>query len=392
LSQKPNSLGFGHYPALDGLRAVAVLMVVVTHFGLWIPSVRRFFWPGALGVDIFFVLSGFLITSLLIREFEVYGTVSLKRFYARRFLRLTPAYWLMLGVTMFTLQIFLPETAARLHANNIFASCLLYLSNWKRAFGVNIDPLVHTWSLAIEEQFYLIWCPLLCVMLSRFKNRTLIAFVTLSINLLLIVVLESRIELGMWGKDYLYNATECRFHALLFGALTGMIFCWRLGGERILASRGFDLLALAALVSGVLLASKFAEPNQSTYRVLPGFAVACSILVLWLVTRSTSPFHSLLRFPALVWIGKVSYGLYLWHFVVLALVLEFQWPLWVRGLTYITISFIVTAASYYFLERPFLKLKERFAPTGEYADRNGDSIKAAPIPSCSAIAAATSGT
>jgi peptidoglycan/LPS O-acetylase OafA/YrhL len=372
VNQRSNNLGFGHYPALDGLRGVAVLIVVVTHFALWIPSIKRFFEPGLLGVDIFFVLSGFLITSILLKEFQARKKIDLKKFYIRRCLRLTPAYWLILAITfIFTYQIFPPATAVRLHANNAFAGCLLYISNWQRAFGVNLDPLGHTWSLAIEEQFYLMWCPLLCWMLSRLRQRALIVLATLLLNLILIMVLESRIQWGTFGKDYLYNATDCRFNALLFGALTSMIFVWQLSSEKILASRAFNLVALAALGLSVLLASNFEESNQSTYRVLPWFAAACSILILWLVTRSTSPFHSLLRFPALVWIGKVSYGLYLWHNVVLAFVRQFQWPLWMQFFFYITLSLITTACSYYFLERPFLKLKERFAaPTADFENKS----------------------
>jgi peptidoglycan/LPS O-acetylase OafA/YrhL len=372
MNQRSNSLAFGHYPALDGLRGVAVLIVVISHFALWIPSINRFFRPGLLGVDIFFVLSGFLITSVLLKEFQARDRISLKKFYIRRCLRLTPAYWLILAFTfIFAYQIFPPATAARLYANNAFAGCLFYFSNWQRAFGVNLDPLSHTWSLAIEEQFYLIWCPFLCWMLSRLRHRALIVLVTLLVNLILIMALESRIQLGTFGKDYLYNATECRFNALLFGALTSMIFVWELSSEKILASRAFDLVALAALCLGVFLGSHFSESNQSTYRVLPWFAAACSILILWLVTRSTSPFHSLLKFPALVWIGKVSYGLYLWHNLVLAFVRQFQWPLWMQFFFYITLSLITTACSYYLLERPFLKLKKRFeAPTAGFANKS----------------------
>jgi peptidoglycan/LPS O-acetylase OafA/YrhL len=120
--------------------------------------------------------------------------------------------------------------------------------------------------------------------------------------------------------------------------------------------------------------------------------LALAMMIPWMVMRKRTFVHSGLSFPPLVWIGRVSYGLYLWHHFVVGVVRDQPWPLAAKVVVGLAISFGVTTISYYLLERPFLKLKERFPLTGKYADRTVDSMKIAPIPSRSAIAAVTSGT
>ncbi len=362
---------FNHFPVLDGVRGIAVLMVVVTHFGSLSPANYHYFHPGLLGVDIFFVLSGFLITSILLQEFERTHWIDLKNFYARRFLRLMPAYWLCLLFLHFVAPHFLSgNEAEQASSNRNLFIALIYMTNWQAVFGEYIGVFGHLWSLAVEEQFYLIWAPLFLTLLVRMKSRASIACTTVCFTLLLFVGFEMKIELGETAKFYL-GATDSRLIPLLVGAITSMTFLWRRLPLKFLASRWFDLVALISFVSAVVLASQYFLPVVSSYRVLPWFALAVAILILWLVTRSSSNVHSVLSFPPLVWVGRVSYGLYIWHHFFVAFVREKTWPLSVKLCVGVTASFLVTVGSYYLLERPFLKLKERFkAPAAQGVDNN----------------------
>src|SRR5882724_6762406 len=247
---------FGRYPALDGVRGIAVLLVVVAHFALLFPASH--ISGGLLGVDVFFVLSGFLITSILIKEFDTGGEISLRNFYARRFLRLMPAYWtLLMLIYLFAYQILPPIQAALVRGDNTLLSCLLYYSNRSRMAGQSLGVLTHTWSLSIEEQFYFMWAPLLYLMLALLKHRHLILLATATINILLVVILERRIQQGVL-TTYLYNAIECRLFAIMIGSLIAMVVAWRVLSPRFLASRAHSCLASVAFcaVLGLGLAFK----------------------------------------------------------------------------------------------------------------------------------------
>ena len=351
---------FNHFPVLDGVRGIAVLMVVVTHFGSLSPASYHYFHPGLLGVDIFFVLSGFLITSILLQEFERNHWIELKNFYARRFLRLMPAYWLFLLFLHFVAPHLLSGHEAELASSNRnLLIALIYMTNWQAVFGEYIGVFAHLWSLAVEEQFYFIWAPLFLALLMRMKSRVSIAGTTVCFTVLLLVGFEMKIELGDVAKLYL-GATDSRLIPLLVGAITSMTFLWRRLPLKYLASRWFDFLALISFVCAVVLASRYFLPVVSSYRVLPWFAVTVAVLILWLVTRNSSHVHSVLSFPPLVWVGRVSYGLYIWHHFFVAFVREKTWPLSMKLCVGLAASFLVTALSYYLLEKPFLKLKERF--------------------------------
>ncbi|HET9730382.1 MAG TPA: acyltransferase, partial [Acidimicrobiia bacterium] len=209
--------------SLDGLRAVAVIAVVAYH--LWphaLPS-------GFLGVDMFMVLSGFLITGLLLREHRATGTIRLGAFWGRRFRRLIPALMLMLAAVALFVYAFGPDTMARpVRVQGIAA--LLYVANWKLVLdGVSYggqlaahSPLVHLWSLGIEEQFYLLW-PLVCFVLLRTqRGRQVAPFVAVAgaaASAVLMAVLYQR------GTDTarLYYGTDTRAHAFLLGATSAFV-------------------------------------------------------------------------------------------------------------------------------------------------------------------------
>jgi peptidoglycan/LPS O-acetylase OafA/YrhL len=203
----------GYRPALDGLRGVAVLAVVATH------SKLASGWAGDVGVDIFFVLSGFLITSLLIEEWNAFHSISLRRFYARRALRLLPA--LMVVIAVFVIWHCVANSravAARTALDGLNA--LFYSTNWMLALGLRqpVHVFAHTWTLSIEEQFYLTWPLILILLLSRSGSRgSMLRWVVLGIFLFFIerVLITASAPSGLY--NWLFYGTDARADAMLTG-------------------------------------------------------------------------------------------------------------------------------------------------------------------------------
>ena len=221
-----NKKVFGYQPALDGVRAIAVLLVMLGHLGL--------VSAGGLGVDIFFVLSGYLITAILVSEFSTTGGISLKKFYARRALRILPAVILLLAVLNILVEA--TQTSEQAHTfqwNSLGA--LFYIANWLRAFGRGIGILGHLWSLSIEEQFYLLWPIALAFLLSRKLKRSQILIV---IGFAVVLVNLDRIYLyrGIESFNRIYNGLDTRADALLVGCAFG------LSGYMFLSRRVFAVL------------------------------------------------------------------------------------------------------------------------------------------------------
>jgi peptidoglycan/LPS O-acetylase OafA/YrhL len=344
---------FGYEPALDGIRAVAVLFVMAGHLNL--------VYAGGLGVDIFFVLSGYLITAILVSEFSASGRISLKKFYARRALRILPAVILLLLALNIFVAITQPrEEAATLRWDSLGA--LFYIANWLRAFGHDIGILGHLWSLSIEEQFYFFWPITLAFLLSRNLSPNKIV---LLIGLAVLLVNADRIYIyrGIESFNRIYNGLDTRADALLIGCALG------LSGYGILPRRVFALPGLigAGFVGYVLFRS---YPVRANLQVLFGltiggslFAVGVALSLAAVLSNPQSIFAKLLRLPPLVWTGRLSYGLYLWHYPIFTFVAG-----WLPGLTplgsmalKICGTFLSATLSYYFLERPCLNLKRKFS-------------------------------
>jgi len=343
----------GHLPGLDGIRAVAVLAVVAYHLG-W--DVLR---GGFLGVEVFFVVSGYLITSLLLEERGTTGRTDLGRFWMRRARRLLPALLVMLaGVAVWTL-LFADPLAAELRRDLVPA--LVYVSNWWQIVGVDTpyfaptDPplLRHLWSLAVEEQWYLLW-PLLFPLVVRWSGgrRARAAGVLFGLACTLMVTTA----VASWGADddllnLLYLSTVTRSTGLLAGAAAA--FVWRPWQgrhdrvpTRVLESAGLVSLVVLAVASVVLTVS-----GPALYR--GGLAVATLasvVLVAAAVHPASGRLARVLGHPALTAIGRRSYGLYLWH-----------WPIivfcgaqgdWSGTVTALALTVVVTEASYRFVETP----------------------------------------
>ena len=367
LHRTDEKVTFQHIPALDGVRAIAVLFVVIYHAVLVVPALKPFVNGGFLGVDIFFVLSGFLITSILLKEFDATQDISFKNFYMRRFLRLMPAYWLQLVLLfLFAYQAFPKSEADKLYGNHNFVYAFLYLTNWERALdGSEVTGLLsHTWSLAIEEQFYLFWAGFLFLMLRRLKRNSII-MTTAGIIVFTVVFRAFRWQ-GRESVDFLYNAFDSRMDALLVGCLISQLISWKMLPTTFLASRWLDLCGLVSLWIAIAIVFNLSDSYFSPFLYQGGFtvfALAIGVIVVWLVNRSENLARRFLELRPMRWVGKTSYGLYLWHSITISYVF-YSFPDWhasVKLAMAFTLALTLTAISYYFLELPFLQLKKRFS-------------------------------
>ena len=313
-----NEQPLGYVAALDGLRAVSVIAVIAYHAGLdAVPG-------GFLGVEVFFVISGFLITTLLIEEKSSTGTVSLRGFWLRRFRRLMPALFAMLAVTLLVVT-FASTTSAPEFRRDVIAG-IAYASNWWQIFGVDtpyfgtgsLPVLRHLWSLAVEEQWYLAW-PLVfvaCTGRSKFRRVPLgvVALVT-SVGIMVATGLafvpddEARTNL-------LYLGTHTRSSGIILGAAFALLrpVTSTNSSHRRFLDGALTCAAAASLGAIGVLASILHVEDAALYRGGLAATSIASIIVVAVVVRSRDGLVAqLLSIPWLVAIGKRSYGLYLWH-------------------------------------------------------------------------------
>jgi peptidoglycan/LPS O-acetylase OafA/YrhL len=346
--------GAGGLPAgrraeLDGLRGLAVLAVAAHHSGL-----RRFFPGGFLGVDVFFVLSGFLITVLLLRE-HAGGGVSLRRFYLRRARRLLPALAVLLAFCC-------AWAAFRVRPNRahaIYRAVLLtaaHAANGAWACSAPLDLLGHAWSLSVEEQFYLAWPPLLVLLLRRRVGPRAIGLLAAAG-----VVASAACRAAVWcapgpaAAQAAAVSLVCRADALLLGCLAALAAsCGRLPrtGGRVVAWASAGLLVLGGALCR----------EGDAWLYLGGFtlvAAAAAVVVTALACAPTPLASAVLGWRPLAWLGRVSYGLYLWHFPLLSAapkllhgVLPCTHRLaWLNGPLSFAAALLAATLSYYALER-----------------------------------------
>jgi peptidoglycan/LPS O-acetylase OafA/YrhL len=341
------------------VRAVAVGLVLMHHaVAFLVPDgVGRIVPGGFVGVDLFFVLSGFLITSLLLEESLETGTVCVKNFYARRGLRLLPALVAVLLATS------LDGVIHRTPVGNVLitdAIVFFYSANWFKTFGTDVPHLGHTWSLAVEEQFYLVWPWLLVLALRRRLHPRRAA-----IYLLGGILMSAVIRAFLWsqaGGDYerVYFRTDARADALLVGAFLALVWRsrWRAG---VHIARALQLTAILIL-AGVAI---FLEVH-SNWLMYGGFTVvAIASAILIATVLDGSPWHSslvaaFLGLSVLTHVGRISYGLYLWHVPVYVFVKRLHAPAPLAAFVGVAATFIVAELSMRLVERPFLRLKSRF--------------------------------
>jgi peptidoglycan/LPS O-acetylase OafA/YrhL len=337
----------GYRPALDGIRGLAIAAVVSQHaFG--IPT------AGYLGVDLFFVLSGFLITTLLLEEHAEHGAISLRAFYRRRALRLLPALLVAIGVLLLV-ELVLAATG-RGHLRREAMGALFgvtYLTDLAqlRASTINVTgTLFHLWSLAVEEQFYVLW-PVALVLLRVHRRR---AQVVLGIALTLTIFQQLRLVAAGAPYQRLAFAPDTRGSSIVIGCLAA--FLWT---RRRPFAPGAGLGACATILLALMLFPNFVRLEFAGPLVV--FAVAAAIVVMRALEPGSDEAR-LLGFRPLVALGQISYGLYLWHPLVLHALGAPPRGFSLRGVAGVAGAIAVAAVSRRFVELPFLRRKRREVP------------------------------
>ncbi len=370
-----------YLPGLDGLRAIAVIGVMIYHAHHdWMPG-------GFLGVEVFFVISGYLITLLLMGERERNGHVDLRQFWARRFRRLLPALYVMMALVAVYIAAF--YSVAREQTRGDFTAGIFYISNWYEIFvgqGYGASeafvPLRHLWSLAVEEQFYLVW-PLVMVAILRSRGRLpAMGLKLIGVSMLISIMVAwfyvpgvvatscgTEFTRGTWTvfgrcvavNDMLYLGSFSRAGGLMLGA--GFAMLWRpvaiMRGPLRDKGRRLDVLAALgfAVIVYFMLTMYLQERgvyNPWLYRggfFLTGVA---TLLLIAATTHQGAATGKLLGNKALVWVGTRSYGLYLYHWPVFQMIrkqanIQLSVPQIILGML---ITVPITEASYRFIETP----------------------------------------
>jgi len=351
----------GYQPALDGIRGISITIVLVFHAN------ERLLPGGFLGVDLFFVLSGFLITSLLVQEFDATGGISLKSFYMRRVLRLFPALFTMLLLFCAAAILVFGFHGAVDHLIDS-AITVFYTANWARALGVHrVDFLGHAWSLSLEEQFYLIWPPMLLLLLRVMRSRWLVAFLPLGLAL---ASWALRFDMHIDGATLMrvLNGLDTHADGLMIGCCAGLAVASGLlsdKAKRALA-RGVRFLSpISLLLLCYLVLFKHWYDLDTVQWWLFCVPVLGLILILDCVLGDRrDSFHRIFSNRLLVRIGMISYGLYLWHYPIYRFMASAFGMGWVTVLVFGTIlTFLVAILSYRLVETPFLRLKRKFQPS-----------------------------
>jgi peptidoglycan/LPS O-acetylase OafA/YrhL len=348
-----------HRYELDGVRALAVSAVIFFHTSL------THVIGGWIGVDVFFVLSGFLITSILMAEWERTGGIRLGRFYAKRALRLYPALILMFaGGLLFYRHLAYQGTLSGYRETVGYGA--LYLEDFVLGFkGQPYGQLGHTWSLALEEQFYVLWAPILLLTLRYRRSPALVLGLgTVTSFLLLAFTTHHSTSTGLPST---YYRPDARANELLVGCLVALVF--RRYGSSVKALRpAGSLLAPLALAGLFWLAWSTGMPGKLhlfLFQELAASGFAACLVFGLMVAPARAPLNRLLRCPPLVWLGKISYGMYLYMVPVL-LILPIYWHQGhMRASVYGICEYLaivgVASLSYYLVERRFLVLKDRLS-------------------------------
>lgn len=352
---------------LDGIRAIAVIMVLAYHLKL------ALFKSGFLGVTVFFVLSGYLITDILISEVEEEGTIDLKNFWLRRIRRLVPAV-----MSMAVVIIFVSAVVNRIiftKGCKDFLASVLGFNNWWQIFnkisyfeaaGVP-SPFTHCWSLAIETQFYLIYPLILLGIYKLVKSRgegranrgLLFAGVTLLLALISVILMIVLFD-PQQDASRVYYGTDTRAFSLLFGALLAILWEYRMVPRRLSASVN---MVLGSVSFAVLLVMTIAINGSSNFWYRGGqfFGTILTVLMVYAVSGRKTWLSRFLSNPVLKWMGDRSYSIYLWHYPIILLISKGIKASWWITLIEIVLSVVLSELSYRFIETPI-----RHGIIGEY--------------------------
>ena len=355
-----------YLPSIDSLRALAVLAVIIYHVDVnYLPG-------GFLGVDLFFVLSGYLISSLIIKEFRKTGTVNLYNFYIRRARRLLPAVYFMITVGLVVMVLFNEALLRKSHLDAIFG--YIYSSNWWYifhkldyfdSFGAQ-SPFKHLWSLAIEEQFYMIF-PLLFLLVNGKKkskdgtyklNKN---FLYVVLGLILVSLIAHILLFDINNISRIYFGTDTRAFSLLVGVVGAILYPMERLHSKVTPQQNmiYSVVSLASIATLITVMVYTSEYNTWLYR--GGFLLVAILGLIVIISsgKQHTLMSKLLSFKPIVFIGKISYSLYLWHFPILVLttpVSEIGNPNIFFVILRIVLTFAVAIVSYVFVETPIRKL------------------------------------
>lgn len=355
-----------YLPSIDSLRAIAVIAVIIYHIDAnYLPG-------GFLGVDLFFVLSGYLISSLIIKEYKSIGTVNLYNFYVRRARRLLPAVYFMITVVLIIITLFNGVLLKKSYLDALFG--YIYSSNWWYIFHKldyfdsfgSQSPFKHLWSLAIEEQFYMFF-PLIFLIFNR-KSKSNNSnsklnknFIYVVLSLILVSLIAHILLFDINNINRIYFGTDTRAFSLLVGVVGAILYPMDRLSERTTKKDNmiYSIVSLVSILVLIGIMINTSEYNTWLYR--GGFLLVAIIGLIIIISsgRQYTFMSKLLSFKPLVFIGKISYSLYLWHFPILVVttpVSEIGNP----NLFYVTLRivliFLVATGSYMFVETPIRKL------------------------------------
>lgn len=317
-----------YMPQLDGLRALGALGVLVYHTG--VPGLLF----GFLGLDLFFVLSGYLITTILMRQIQS-GGIELKQFYLRRLVRLYPALLVAIALSLILIPISWPHSYARA------LMAALYVADYTGPFTGEPRVLGHTWSLSIEEHYYLIW-PLLLPFVLKAKKPAAVMVAAY------VVATLWRIEsASLFGWQMTYFRFDARLSGLILGGLIA-IAPWNVGRKELTAAILFAAVSLWIVWGG---------------KVPLGLSMtAAEIAAACLVLCAANGRLPALQAPTLIYLGRISYGIYLYHFVIMCAIptADISWQL--KTAIVLPATFVVAAFSFHFVERPTMEMGRRRIP------------------------------
>jgi len=359
---------YGYIPGLNGIRGISVLIVILAHMGL------SNIIPGGFGVTVFFFISGFLITRLLIAENETRGRIRLKQFYMRRFIRLYPALLFMVfGTTLAYTLIGWGEPKPLELISAIFYGTNLYQVAIRLGGNLPFMPWTHLWSLAVEEHFYLIFPAFLVLLGGNWARifRGLIAILALALFWRVFIYLKTALP----PEDYIYMMTDTRIDSLVWGcALSIMLhihgatkrLSWLIGYLPVIAS------IMAILASFVLRDESFRFTVRFTLQ-------GAALFILFLNLFFSHKFRwaiSVLEWKPLAWLGTISYALYLWHVPIIDMCIRFLGERTHAYLLALPISIYMAAFSYYIIEKRFMGLRKAFGSHGisKPSDSNEENI------------------
>ncbi len=355
-----------YLPSIDSLRAIAVIAVIIYHIDAnYLPG-------GFLGVDLFFVLSGYLISSLIIKEYKSTGTVNLYNFYVRRARRLLPAVYFMITVVLIIITLFNGVLLKKSYLDALFG--YIYSSNWWYIFHKldyfdsfgSQSPFKHLWSLAIEEQFYMFF-PLIFLIFNR-KSKSNNSnsklnknFIYVVLSLILVSLIAHILLFDINNINRIYFGTDTRAFSLLVGVVGAILYPMDRLSERTTKKDNmiYSIVSLVSILVLIGIMINTSEYNTWLYR--GGFLLVAIIGLIIIISsgRQYTFMSKLLSFKPFVFIGKISYSLYLWHFPILVVttpVSEIGNP----NLFYVTLRivliFLVATGSYMFVETPIRKL------------------------------------